>query len=112
MEAKFKHEQAASTSSDDDNASSEEESPPLNCYWAKTAFYTHLNDAKEGGYNYSRVAKYFSKRNTKKYGMIDILKEADVIFIPMNLGEMHWALGVIHLKEHAFRVYDSMNDGA
>ena len=43
--------------------------------------------------------------------MENVLEEADLILVPMNLGEMHWALGIINLKEHCFEMYDSMSDG-
>ena len=79
-----------------------------NCYWCKTAFYTQLIDAKETQkYNYEKVKTYFKSRATKKYGMKNVLQEADIIFVPMNLGEMHWALGVIRLKDHRFEVVSS-----
>ena len=79
-----------------------------NCYWCKTAFYTQLIDAKDTKkYNYNKVRSSFRSRTTKKYGMKDVLEEADIIFVPLNLGEMHWALGVIWLKVHWFEIVSS-----
>ena len=111
--------QAAAQAAAQDTASSSSSSSPStpvsevpvvpNCYWAKTGFYTELNDERNNGYNYDKVKTWFKKRMTKKYGMENVLKEADLILVPLNLGEMHWALGVVDLQHHCFNIYDSMS---
>merc|ERR1712083_663080 len=32
----------------------------------------------------------------------------DYVIFPMNIGEMHWAMGAIDFKERGFRYFDSM----
>ena len=38
---------------------------------------------------------------------IDIF-ELDYVIFPMNIGETHWAMGAIDLKDKGFRYFDSM----
>ena len=38
---------------------------------------------------------------------IDIF-QLDYVIFPMNIGEIHWAMGAIDLKENGFRYFDSM----
>ncbi|KAH3665470.1 hypothetical protein OGAPHI_003654 [Ogataea philodendri] len=61
-----------------------------------THFYTNLSTK-----GYSSV-----KRWTKR-AKVDVTK-LDYIFVPINLNQSHWALGVINNKEKAFQYYDSL----
>jgi Ulp1 family protease len=84
---------------------------PPRCYWMKTNFYTFLNDAKEAGYNYSRVKRFTSKRNTKKFGMTDLWNQVDFVFVPINLTRSHWIMGMVNVRDQLFEMYDSMSSG-
>ena len=55
-----------------------------------------------GKYNYNNVKKWSRKVIG---GNIFALKR---LFIPINLGQKHWALGVIHFVNKIIQYYDSM----
>eukprot|EP00913_Durusdinium_trenchii_P006862 g6453.t1 len=57
-----------------------------------------LNDED---YNYKEVRRWTVKAK------VDIF-EMDYVIFPMNIGESHWAMGAIDLKEKGFRYFDSM----
>ncbi|KAG7728744.1 hypothetical protein KL933_001977 [Ogataea haglerorum] len=61
-----------------------------------THFYSNLSTR---GYN--------SVRRWTKRAKVDVTK-LDYIFVPINLNQSHWALGVINNKERAFQYYDSL----
>ncbi|KAG7886411.1 hypothetical protein KL938_000064 [Ogataea parapolymorpha] len=61
-----------------------------------THFYSNLSTR---GYN--------SVRRWTKRAKVDVTK-LDYIFVPINLNQSHWALGVINNKEKAFQYYDSL----
>ena len=84
---------------------------PPRCYWMKTDFYAFLNNPNMAGYDYDRVKGYCKKRNTKKFGINDLWNQVDLVFVPLNLSRMHWAMGVVNLRDHQFEMYDSMSSG-
>ena len=55
-----------------------------------------------GKYNYNNVKKWSRKVIG---GNIFALKR---LFIPINLGQQHWALGVIHIQNKIIQYFDSM----
>ncbi len=52
-------------------------------------------------YSYKEVRRWTVKAK------IDIF-ELDYVIFPMNIGETHWAMGAIDLKDKGFRYFDSM----
>ncbi|KAI5795602.1 hypothetical protein EDC01DRAFT_614610 [Geopyxis carbonaria] len=71
----------------------------LCCFHAKLKMDT-------GKYNYSAVSRWAKRR---KFGGKDLLG-MEYIFIPINLNESHWTLGVMNIKDKRFEYYDSMRD--
>lgn len=55
-------------------------------------------------YSYKEVRRWTVKAK------IDIF-ELDYVIFPMNIGETHWAMGAIDLKDKGFRYFDSMFSG-
>lgn len=51
-------------------------------------------------YNYSNVQRW-----TKKFDIFSKHK----IFVPINLSNTHWALGVVYMEAHEIHYYDSMS---
>ena len=56
----------------------------------------------KGKYNYNNVKSWSSKVIGQN---IFALKR---LFIPINIGQGHWALGVIHIENKLIQYYDSM----
>lgn len=52
-------------------------------------------------YSYKDVRRWTVKAK------IDIF-QLDYVIFPMNIGETHWAMGAIDLKDKGFRYFDSM----
>ena len=77
----------------------------------KSDFYAFLNNPEHGGYDYNRIKGYLKKRNTKKFGMMNVWNEVDMVFVPLNIGRTHWALGVVNIRAERFEMYDSMYSG-
>jgi hypothetical protein len=81
---------------------------PPRCYWMKSDFYAFLNNPDQGGYDYQRVKGYCKKRNTKKFGITDLWNQVDFVLVPLNFDRMHWAMGVVNVRDQQFEMYDSM----
>ncbi|GMF82728.1 unnamed protein product [[Candida] boidinii] len=61
-----------------------------------THFYSTLSSK-----GYKGVARW------AKRAKIDVT-QLDYIFVPVNLNQVHWALGVINNKDRSFQYYDSL----
>ena len=57
-----------------------------------------------GRYNYNKSRKW----SKKVFG--GSIFELKRLFIPINLGQMHWALVVIHFRNKLIQYYDSMRE--
>ena len=78
------------------------------CYWLMPNLYVLLTSNEER-FDFDRVKGQMKKSVTKKLGSTNIVKEMDIIFVPLNLNKnKHWALGVINIKEKRFEQYDSL----
>ena len=58
----------------------------------------------------SSVCQEYSYKDVRRWTVkakIDIF-ELDYVIFPMNIGETHWAMGAIDLKDKGFRYFDSM----
>eukprot|EP00927_Polykrikos_kofoidii_P085244 TRINITY_DN9218_c0_g1_i1.p1 TRINITY_DN9218_c0_g1~~TRINITY_DN9218_c0_g1_i1.p1 ORF type:complete len:887 (+),score=139.97 TRINITY_DN9218_c0_g1_i1:268-2661(+) len=73
----------------------------LNVWFANSFFWPKLSGKDHRDYNFKEVRRWTIKAK------VDIFKMDCVIF-PMNVGESHWALGVIDFKAKGFRYFDSM----
>ena len=69
-------------------------------HFFQSFFITKLLD--EDGYQYQHVSKWSRKVPGK-----DIFK-LDKIFIPINMGNMHWITAVIFMKKKRIEIFDSM----
>lgn len=70
------------------------------CWFPNSFFWPKLS-GNNSSYSYKEVKRWTIKAK------IDIF-ELDLICFPMNIGESHWAMGVIDLTSHGFRYFDSM----
>jgi len=71
------------------------------CWFANSFFWQKLSGANNSNYSYKEVRRWTVKAK------IDVF-ELDHVIFPINIGESHWALGAIDLKEKGFRYFDSM----
>lgn len=58
----------------------------------------------QGGYD--KVKRWAKKRNVD-IGGAKLLK-LDYLFVPVNLSQSHWVLGVVNFKKKQFEYYDSL----
>lgn len=72
------------------------------CWFPNSFFWPKLSGAGNSNYSYKDVRRWTIKAK------VDIF-ELDYIIFPMNIGESHWTLGAIDLKEKGFRYFDSMS---
>jgi Ulp1 family protease len=56
---------------------------------------------------FSQEYSYKDVRRWTVKAKIDIF-QLDYVIFPMNIGETHWAMGAIDLKDKGFRYFDSM----
>jgi sentrin-specific protease 1 len=62
-------------------------------------FMTKLND--EGrGYSYKQVCRWMRKRN---------IFDMDKLFVPINIGDMHWCMAILFMQEKRIQYYDSID---
>lgn len=70
-------------------------SRPLKCHFWNTFFYPALtgetSTGKRDGYDYSRVKKWSLRKK------IDIFA-LDLVFFPLHIHKVHWALGCVDIK--------------
>ncbi|KAL8273953.1 hypothetical protein Esti_002132 [Eimeria stiedai] len=76
------------------------------CFFFSTFFYSKLSgpgDDESTGYNYEGVKRWTRRQK------VDIF-EKDLIFIPLHLGQLHWTLGVIDMRQgkESIRFFDSL----
>ncbi|CAK9078403.1 Putative ubiquitin-like-specific protease 1B [Durusdinium trenchii] len=71
------------------------------CWFTNSFFWPKLSGNNSKDYNYKEVRRWTVKAK------VDIF-EMDYVIFPMNIGESHWAMGAIDLKEKGFRYFDSM----
>ena len=69
-------------------------------YVHNTFFYS-VKLFKEGIFNYKSVKKWID---------IDIFTQIDKILIPVHVGENHWALAVVNIRDKQFEYYDSIQN--
>lgn len=75
------------------------------CWFTNSFFWNKLSGgpAKENAeYNYAEVRRWTTRASVDIFAL-------DCVVFPMNVGEMHWALGVIDLRDKGFRYFDSMS---
>ena len=80
-----------------------------------THFYTKLLSVRrvsdgrtvEGGYNYANVKGYSRPRRP-----MHNLFSRDILLIPINFLNVHWALAVIRLADRTITLYDSLSSTA
>lgn len=70
-------------------------------WFPNSFFWPKLSGADNKVYSYKDVKRWTIKAK------IDIF-ELDHVIFPMNIGESHWALGAIDIKNKGFRYFDSM----
>ncbi|ETL39177.1 hypothetical protein L916_09430 [Phytophthora nicotianae] len=70
---------------------------PKRSHFFNSFFYTKVS---ENGYNFINVRRWTRK--------IDLFA-MDKIFMPVNVGNMHWCMAVIHMTEKRIQYYDSMH---
>ena len=76
---------------------------PLNCAFFNTFFFTKLTGGTSGlSYDYKSVQRW------TKRAKLDIFA-LDLLFIPINLNNVHWVLGVVNFKEKRLEYFDSMH---
>jgi len=71
------------------------------CWFPNSFFWPKLSGKNNKDYSYKEVRRWTVKAK------IDIF-ELDYVIFPMNIGETHWAMGAIDLKDKGFRYFDSM----
>lgn len=71
------------------------------CWFPNSFFWPKLSGAGHDNYSFKEVKRWTIKAK------IDIF-ELDYVLFPMNIGESHWAMGVIDIRENGFRYFDSM----
>ena len=82
------------------------------CHYFSSFFYQTLFDEKNlnpslrGKYNYKNVKRWGRKCGVPNGDMFAL----DLLFIPINIDNMHWVLAVVFMKERVIRYYDSMGD--
>ncbi|EGZ17649.1 Hypothetical protein PHYSODRAFT_498310 [Phytophthora sojae] len=70
---------------------------PKRSHFFNSFFYTKVS---ENGYNFINVRRWTRK--------IDVFA-MDKIFMPVNVGNMHWCMAVIFMTEKRIQYYDSMH---
>ncbi|EEY61940.1 SUMO protease, putative [Phytophthora infestans T30-4] len=70
---------------------------PKRSHFFNSFFYTKVS---ENGYNFINVRRWTRK--------IDLFA-MDKIFMPVNIGNMHWCMAVIFMTEKRIQYYDSMH---
>lgn len=70
-------------------------------YVFNTFFYTRLTSGA-GGYDYAGVRRWTSRAK------VDVLRH-DLLLVPVNLGNHHWVLSGIDMKNHKVVYLDSMH---
>lgn len=73
------------------------------CWFTNSFFWNKLSGgpAKQNDeYNYKEVRRWTIKAKVDIFAL-------DFVIFPMNVGEMHWALGAIDLRHKGFRYFDS-----
>lgn len=70
------------------------------CWFPNSFFWPKLSGNNKE-YSYKDVRRWTVKAK------IDIF-QLDYVIFPMNIGETHWAMGAIDLKDKGFRYFDSM----
>ncbi|KAL4105928.1 hypothetical protein PRIC1_003983 [Phytophthora ramorum] len=70
---------------------------PKRSHFFNSFFYTKVS---ENGYNFINVRRW-----TRKIDLFAL----DKIFIPVNVGNMHWCMAVIFMTEKRIQYYDSMH---
>lgn len=82
-------------------------SRPLKCYFWNTFFYPTLtgetHSGRRDGYDYSRVKKWTTRKN------LDIF-DYDMIFFPLHIHKVHWALGCLDMKSNLVFYFDSLGN--
>lgn len=71
------------------------------CWFANSFFWQKLGGQTSTQYNFTEVRRWTVKAKVNIF-------EMDYVIFPMNIGETHWAMGAIDIKEKGFRYYDSM----
>lgn len=77
---------------------------PNKCWFTNSFFWNKLSGGPEkrnNAYSYPEVRRWTTRAGIDVFGL-------DCVIFPMNVGEMHWALGVIDFREKGFRYFDSM----
>jgi len=74
---------------------------PRRCWFTNSFFWPKLSGKDHKEYNFKEVRRWTTKAK------VDIFEQDYVVF-PMNIGETHWAMGAIDLRERGFRYFDSM----
>uniref|UniRef100_A0A7S1T4D5 Ubiquitin-like protease family profile domain-containing protein n=1 Tax=Compsopogon caeruleus TaxID=31354 RepID=A0A7S1T4D5_9RHOD len=67
-----------------------------------TFFFTRITQGNKNIYDYSGVRRWTRKASVR-------VLDKDFIFVPVNLDNFHWVLGVIDLGRKKFRYLDSMH---
>lgn len=73
------------------------------CWFANSFFWNKLSggpNKQNNDYNYKDVRRWTIKAKVDVFAL-------DYVLFPMNIGEMHWALGAIDLRAKGFRYFDS-----
>jgi len=74
------------------------------CWFTNSFFWNKLSGGpskRNDEYNYKEVRRWTGKAKVDIFAL-------DLVIFPMNIGEMHWALGAIDIKNKGFRYFDSM----
>jgi len=75
------------------------------CWFANSFFWTGLCGGSEWPYTYS----YGRVRRWTRKAKVDIF-DLDYMLFPINVGQSHWVVGVINVRERGFHCLDSLNN--
>lgn len=71
------------------------------CWFPNSFFWPKLS-SNTNAYSYKEVRRWTVKAKINIF-------ELDYVIFPMNIGDMHWAMGAIDLRAKGFRYFDSMS---
>jgi hypothetical protein len=73
------------------------------CWFTNSFFWNKLSggpNKRNDEYGFKEVRRWTTKAKVDIFAL-------DYVIFPMNIGEMHWAMGAIDIKEKGFRYFDS-----
>jgi len=93
------------------------ENPRVRAYWLPTFFYPMLvgrnQTERRKTHNFDQVEAFSRSGFTlRRAGMDNIFTDAQLILVPLHLGNAHWALAVVDLIRQKISYYDSLLRGS